>query len=44
MNTPGCMHRQLLAFDSSQADRRTVHFKWDTLWATTRFPAPLMPD
>lgn len=48
MNTPGCMHPQLLAFDASQADRRIVHFKWDTewdtLWATTRIPPLLVLD
>ena len=48
MNTPGCMHPQLLAFDASQADRRIVHFKWDaewdTLWATTRIPPLLLLD
>ena len=45
---PGCMHPQLLAFDASQADRRIVHFKWDTewdtLWATTCIPPLLVLD
>lgn len=41
MNTP---HPQLLAFDPLQADRRIVHFKWDTLWATTRIPPLLVLD
>ncbi|EPO8027429.1 hypothetical protein ACUF6J_003075 [Enterobacter hormaechei] len=48
MNTPGWMHPQLLAFDPLQADRRIVHFKWDTdwdiLWATTRIPPLLVLD
>ena len=48
MNTPICLHSQLLAFNCLQADRSIAHFKWDTewdtLWATTRIQAPLMPD
>lgn len=48
MNTPGWMHPQLLAFNPLQADRRIVHFKWDTewdtLWATTRIPPLLVLD